>query len=85
MGSWDWAGWSRPLNSGYDGALTVEFVAPIDRTPANPFPDALETDPVDISDEQRKFIEDHGSDLFSEAFYSWLVERCSEELLPLIK
>ena len=30
---------------GYDGALTVEFVAPIDRTPANPYPNALETQP----------------------------------------
>ena len=30
---------------GYDGALTVEFVAPIDRTPANKYPDAIETEP----------------------------------------
>ena len=34
---------------GYTGALTVEFVAPIDRTPANPFPDAIETEPVDLT------------------------------------
>jgi D-psicose/D-tagatose/L-ribulose 3-epimerase len=86
MGSWDWARVVDILREiGYDGALTVEFVAPIDRTPANPFPNAIETDPVDITPEQRKFIEDHGSDLLSEEFYSSLVERCSQELLPLIK
>jgi hypothetical protein len=69
---------------GYDGALTVEFVAPIDRTPANPYPDAIETDPVDISPEQKKFIEEHGSSLLTEKFYSWQVEVCANTLLPLI-
>ena len=86
MGSWDWKRVVEILGEiGYDGALTVEFVAPIDRTPANPFPNAIETDPVDITPEQRKFIEDHGSDLLSEEFYGSLVERCAEELLPLLK
>ena len=86
MGQWDWSRVVDILREiGYDGALTVEFVAPIDRTPANPFPDAIETDPVDVSPEQKKFIEDHGSDLLSEKFYSSLVERCSQELLPLLK
>jgi sugar phosphate isomerase/epimerase len=86
MGQWDWKRIVDILREiGYDGALTVEFVAPIDRTPANPFPDAIETDPVDVSPEQKKFIEDHGSDLLSEKFYSSLVERCAQELLPLIK
>ena len=54
---------------GYDGALTSSFVAPIDRTPANPFPDAIETEPVDISPEEMQFIIDHGSSLLSESFY----------------
>ena len=85
MGHWDWARVVETLKqAGYDGALTVEFVAPIDRTPANPFPDALETEPVDISEEQRKFIEDHGSDLLSEAFYDSLVAKTAETILPLI-
>ena len=70
---------------GYDGALTVEFVAPLDRTPANQYPDAVERNPVDISPEQKKFIEDHGSSLISESFYNWLVEVCADKLLPLIK
>ncbi len=71
-------------DTGYDGALTVEFVAPIDRTPANQYPNAIETDPVDISPEEMQFIIDHGSSLLSEEFYDMLVEKCATTLLPLI-
>jgi sugar phosphate isomerase/epimerase len=85
QGHWDWKKLVGTLKEiGYDGALTVEFVAPIDRTPANPYPDAIETDPVDISPEQKKFIEEHGSSLLTEKFYSWQVEECAKTLLPLI-
>lgn len=86
MGSLNWSAIIRTLKSiGYDGAVTVEFVAPVDRTPANPFPNAVEKNPVNISPEQLKFIEDHGSSLLSEEFYDWLVGRCAQVLLPLIK
>jgi sugar phosphate isomerase/epimerase len=86
MGSLNWSAIIRTLKSiGYDGAITVEFVAPVDRTPANPFPNAVEKNPVNISAEQLKFIEDHGSSLLSEEFYDWLVGRCAQVLLPLIK
>jgi len=85
MGDYDWKRVVETLRqAGYDGALTTEFVAPIDRTPANPFPNALETEPVDISDEQMKFIEDHGSSTLSEEFYDWLTQRNAEHLLPLL-
>ena len=85
MGHYDWKRVVETLKSvGYDGALTAEFVAPVDRTPANPYPNALETQPVDISDEQMKFIEDHGSTTLSEEFYDWLVEKNADHLLPLI-
>jgi len=84
-GTWNWPKLIETLRSvGYDGALTAEFVAPIDRTPANPFPNALETEPVDISPEQLKFIREHGSSLLSESFYDWLVEENAKTLLPLI-
>ncbi len=86
MGALDWpsiVGALRDIN--YDGALTVEFVAPIDRTPANQYPDAVETDPVDISPEELQFIIDHGSSLLSEGFYGMLVEKCATTLLPLIQ
>jgi len=85
MGHYDWKRVVETLKSvGYDGALTAEFVAPVDRTPANPYPNALETKPVDISADQMKFIEDHGSTTLSEEFYDWLVEKNADHLLPLI-
>ena len=85
MGSLDWpaiVGALRDIN--YDGALTVEFVAPVDRTPANKYPDAVETAPVNISPEELQFIIDHGSSLLSEEFYGMLVEKCATTILPLI-
>ena len=85
MGSLDWPAIVATLQQiGYDGALTSEFVAPIDRTPANPYPEAIETEPVDISPEEMQFIIDHGSSLLSESFYSMLVERTAQTILPLI-
>jgi sugar phosphate isomerase/epimerase len=85
QGHWDWLKLVGTLRTiGYDGALTVEFVAPVDRTPANPYPDAIETNPVDISPEQKKFIEEHGSSLLTGEFYDWQVETCAKTLLPLI-
>ena len=66
--------------------LTVEFVAPLDRTPANPYAErycfAAEKE---LTAEQLKFIEEHGSGVAdSEEFYSWLVEETAKTLLPLI-
>ena len=85
MGDYDWQKVITTLKEvGYDGALTAEFVAPIDRTPANPYPEALETTQIAISEEQRKFIEDHGSSTLSEEFYDWLTQKHAEHLLPLI-
>ena len=87
-GHWDWAKLVGTLKSiGYDGALTVEFVAPVDRTPADPFPNMVETDlsRLDISEDQKKFIIDHGSSFLTEEFYSKQVKICADTLLPLIK
>lgn len=70
---------------GYDGALTNEFVAPVDRTPAVIYPEMVERDPVDISPEQLKFIQDHGSSVLTEKFYSDQMRITAETLLPLIK
>ncbi|MGH3056417.1 MAG: sugar phosphate isomerase/epimerase family protein [Gaiellaceae bacterium] len=86
QGSLDWQRIVTTLrDSGYDGALTVEFVAPVDRTPVSPYPDQIEKNPVDISPEQLKFIQDHWSSLLSEGFYTGLVAKSAETLLPLIK
>ena len=88
LGHWDWLKVVDTLKTiGYDGALTVEFVAPVDRTPANPYPTMVETDlsKLDISEDQKKFIIDHGSSFLTEEFYSDQVRICAETLLPLIK
>ena len=63
----------------------MEAVAPIDRTPMCPWTNQVERNPVDISPEQLKFIQDHGSSLLSEEFYTMLYETASRTLLPLIR
>lgn len=75
QGDYDWTKLVRTLHqAGYDNALTVEFVAPLDRTPANPYKNALGTAESELTPEQLKFIQDHGSGVLSDEFYSWLVE-----------
>ena len=86
MGKVDWSKLVATLREvGYDGALTMEAVAPIDRTPVCPWPNQVEKNPVDISPEQLKFIQDHGSSLLSEEYYTMLYETASKTLLPLIR
>ena len=85
MGALDWPLIVSTLQEiGYDGALTVEFVAPLDRTPANPYKNAVAAAEQELTAEQLQFIQDHGSGVLSEEFYSWLVEETAKTLLPLI-
>ncbi len=86
MGNVAWPKLVQTLREiGYDGALTMEAVAPVDRTPMCPWPNQVEKNPVDISAEQLKFIQDHGSSLLSEEFYTMLYETAAKTLLPLIR
>ena len=86
LGQLDWKKIVKTLKDiGYDGALTNEFVAPVDRTPAAIYPDMVERNPVDIPPEQLKFIQDHGSSLLTESFYADQMRITAETLLPLIK
>ncbi|YBV94633.1 sugar phosphate isomerase/epimerase (plasmid) [Phyllobacteriaceae bacterium JZ32] len=86
LGHLDWPRIIGTLKEiGYDGALTNEFVAPVDRTPAAKYPDMVERNPVDIPPEQLKFIQDHGSSLLTEAFYSDQMRITAETILPLIR
>ena len=84
MGALDWPLIVSTLKEiGYDGALTVEFVAPLDRTPANPYKNAVAAAEQELTQEQLQFIQDHGSGVLSEEFYCWLVEETAKTLLPL--
>ncbi len=86
MGNVNWKKLVETLREvGYDGALTMEAVAPIDRTPMAQWPNQVEKNPVNISPEQLKFIQDHGSSLLSEEYYTMLYETASKTLLPLIR
>ncbi len=85
MGALDWPLIVNTLKEiGYDGAVTVEFVAPLDRTPANPYQNAVAAAEEELTAEQLQFIQDHGSGVLSEEFYSWLVEETAKTLLPLL-
>jgi hypothetical protein len=57
----------------------------VERTPAAIYPDIVERNPVDISPEQLKFIQDHGSSLLTEKFYDSQMRITAETLLPLIE
>lgn len=85
LGHLDWARIIGTLKEiGYDGAVTNEFVAPVDRTPAATYPDMVETNPVDISPEQLQFIQDHGSSVLTEEFYADQMRITAETILPLL-
>lgn len=84
MGTLDWPSIVKTIKEvGYTGALTLEFVATVDRTPASPYGDQVETHPVDVSPEQMKFIIDHGSNLLSDTFYTGLYQQSVKVLRPL--
>lgn len=85
MGTLDWPKIVDTLKSiGFDGALSVEFCAPLDRTPANPYPGNIDNNPEGLSPEQKKFLEDHGSSAVTEDFYKMLTKQSIDTLLPLI-
>jgi sugar phosphate isomerase/epimerase len=85
MGSIDWQALVGTLKEvGFTGPLSVEFAAPVDRTPANPYPNSIDEAPEGLSEEARKFLEDHGSSALTEEFYTMLTRKSAETLLPLI-
>jgi len=83
MGDLDFAELIRAAKSvGYDGALSLEFCPPFDRTPANPFPEIFDRNPEGVTEAERKFLEDHGSNVISTEFYDMLVDRSAQAMLP---
>lgn len=85
-GDYNWAKLVKTLDeAGYKNALTVEFVAALDRTPVNPYPHALASADPSLTPEQLKFIQDHGSGVLSENFYSWMVEETAKTMRKAMK
>ena len=85
MGNLNWPKIIGTLKEvGYDDVLSVEFCSPLDRTPANPYPNSIDENPEDLSAEQKKFLEDHGSTSVTEEFYTMLTSKSLETLSKLI-
>jgi len=85
MGNLNWSKIIDTLHEvGYNEVLSVEFCAPLDRTPANPYPNSIDENPIDLSPEQKKFLEDHGSTSVSEEFYTMLTRKSFDTLSNLI-
>jgi D-psicose/D-tagatose/L-ribulose 3-epimerase len=85
MGTFDWKKIISTLKEiDYDQVLSVEFCSPLDRTPANPYPNSIDENPSDMTAEQKKFLEDHGSSAVTEEFYTFLSQKSVETLRPLI-
>lgn len=86
MGHWDYERVVDLLEeTGYEGALAAEFVPQVDRTPADPFENVEETETVEITPEQKQFIEDHGGNLVGNEFYTYLAHTNVETLRPLLR
>ncbi|MEM7345815.1 MAG: sugar phosphate isomerase/epimerase family protein [Chloroflexota bacterium] len=84
QGDYDWVRLVTTLaTAGYDGALTVEFIPPRDRTPANPYLNA--TSAIDLTQEELKLIQENASGVLSEEMYTWLVQLSADTLLNAIE
>lgn len=81
--------WQRIITelreAGYDGALAVECMPPIDRTPIGNFgATQLEPGEIEVPEGQLQFIIDHGSGVLSDAYYTGLMRRSAETLRPFL-
>ena len=75
MGHLHWTDILNALRSiNYNRVLSVEFCPSLDRTPANPYPNSIDEQPKNLSSEQKKFLEDHGTSAVTESFYNMLSE-----------
>jgi sugar phosphate isomerase/epimerase len=85
-GNFDWSRIMAALaEAGYNGALAVECMPPIDRTPLGRFgAEQLESEAVDVSPDQLQFIVDHGSGVLSDRYYTELLRQSAETLRPFL-
>lgn len=85
MGHLDWKKIVDTLREvNYDSVLSVEFCAPLDRTPVNPYPGSIDENPQNLTPEQEKFLIDHGSSSVTEEFYTMLTQQSYDTLSRLI-
>ncbi len=80
-GTYNWSELISVLKEvGYDGALTVEFVVPFDRSPLRESAQDADSGVSEVSEADLKFIRDHGSDLMSDALYTRHCKNAIEHL-----
>ncbi|KAI9902251.1 hypothetical protein N3K66_004068 [Trichothecium roseum] len=91
-GCFDWERLVAALRgAGYEGALAVECMPPVDRTPVGKFGRVqLEgggkgAGTMGATEDQVRFIVDHGSGLLAEEYYTGLFTRAAEKLRPFTK
>ena len=85
MGHLPWTDILDALRSiNYNRVLSVEFCPSLDRTPANPYPNSIDEQPKNLSSEQKKFLEDHGSSAVTESFYHMLSESSIQFLRKIL-
>ncbi|KAI1382037.1 xylose isomerase-like protein [Hypoxylon crocopeplum] len=86
-GSLDWPLIVQTLREiGYDGALAHEAMPPIDRTSRGAFGSKqLEPEPWDVDEGALQFLKDHASGVLREDYYTGMIARTAETILPLIK
>lgn len=77
---------SALAEAGYDGALAVEAMPPIDRTPIGKFGSLQkEHGIIGVSADHLKFIQDHGSALLGEEYYTAVLRRSAAKLAPYVE
>lgn len=86
-GSLEWSLIVQTLRDvGYDGHLAHEAMPPIDRTPYGAFGSKqLETEPWDVDEGTLQFLKDHASGVLRDDYYTGLLKRTAETILPLIQ
>lgn len=86
-GSLDWPLIIQTLREvGYEGALAHEAVPPIDRTPVGAFGSKqIEPEPWDVDAGTLQFLKDHASGVLKEEYYTDMLRKTAETILPLIQ
>lgn len=80
--------WSLILEAldkiGYNKSLSLEFSPAIDRTPKNPYPNALDNAPKGLTEDQAKFLEAHGSAVISKEWHTYLTQVSIKNLRKML-